>query len=111
MVKSQKVVALQYCKKTLAKNMMISRTNYIIQFNVISALSSNQSMLDHNIGKFAATNEEIQDHVWAITPSIAFRPAGMTVLRLNYTYQLTKDIVGNGPSKMGSIKFGISSYF
>ncbi len=67
--------------------------------------------VDHNIGKFAATTEEIQDHVWAITPSIALRPVGMTVLRLNYTYQLTRDIVGNGPSKMGSIKFGISSYF
>jgi hypothetical protein len=66
---------------------------------------------DYNQDNFRQTNQKIYDETWAITPSIAFRPSGTTVLRLNYKYQETKDIVGNSPSKTGSIQFGISSYF
>jgi hypothetical protein len=66
---------------------------------------------DYNQDRFRLTSEKIFDDTWAIVPSIALRPTGTTVLRLNYKYQSLRDIVGNKPSKTGIIQFGISSYF
>ena len=66
---------------------------------------------DFNKNKFKLSNEKIFDDTWVFTPSIAFRPYGTTVIRLNYKYQLSRDIVGNEPSKLGAIQFGLSTYF
>lgn len=66
---------------------------------------------DFNADKFRITNQKIYEDTWAITPSIAFRPVGTTVIRLNYKYIQTTDIVGNPPAKTGVIQFGISTYF
>ncbi|MBK8722966.1 MAG: hypothetical protein IPL95_12075 [Saprospiraceae bacterium] len=66
---------------------------------------------DFNQNKFKLSNEKIFDDTWVFTPSIAFRPYGTTVIRLNYKYQLIRDIVGNEPSKLGAIQFGLSTYF
>lgn len=66
---------------------------------------------DYNQGKFTQTNQNIGDHLWAIVPTIAFRPAGTTVIRFNYRYQQQTDFIGNPPSQTGVIQFGISSYF
>lgn len=67
--------------------------------------------VDFNIGAFKGSNEEKKDDVFIITPTIAFRPVGTAVLRLNYSYSTAKDIAGGNGGKTGSIKFGISSYF
>ena len=66
---------------------------------------------DYNQGKFKETNGNIADHIWAIVPSIAFRPVGTTVLRFNYRYQQQYDLLGNLPAKTGVIQFGFSTYF
>lgn len=66
---------------------------------------------DYNQGVFKETKGNIFDDVWAIVPSVAFRPAGTTVLRFNYRYQQQRDILGNPPSKTGAIQLGISTYF
>jgi hypothetical protein len=66
---------------------------------------------DFNQDKAADSNLKLYDHTWAVTPSIAFRPVGTTVLRLNYKHLQTIDIVGNQPSKTGIIQFGLSTYF
>lgn len=66
---------------------------------------------DYNQDKFRTTNLKIYDETWAITPSIAFKPVGTTVIRLNYKLQKNIDIVGNPPASTATILFGISSYF
>lgn len=65
---------------------------------------------DYNNDVFRNTNQKIYQHSWTITPTIAFRPVSTTVIRLNYKYQQDFDIV-NTSSKLGSLLFGISSYF
>lgn len=67
--------------------------------------------VDYNQGEFAETNQNIGDHLWSFVPSIAFRPAGTTVIRFNYRYQQQTDFIGNLPSQTGIILFGLSSYF
>ncbi|MES2382016.1 MAG: hypothetical protein V4538_13300 [Bacteroidota bacterium] len=66
---------------------------------------------DYNQGKFRETNGNIADDIWAIVPTIAFRPVGTTVLRFNYRYQEQTDFLGNLPARTGIIQFGFSTYF
>ena len=67
--------------------------------------------VDWNKGNFKQTGGKIYDEVWAVVPSISWRPTSQTVIRLNYRYQQQKDILGNPPSKTGAIQFGFSTYF
>ena len=67
--------------------------------------------VDWNIGKFAETNTEIGDKLWAVTPAISFRPSPLTVFRLNYRYQWHTDILNNPPVRTASWIFGISTYY
>ena len=67
--------------------------------------------VDWNKGKFKSTATNIGDDLFSIVPAISFRPTAQTVLRLNYRYNWQKDILGNPPSKLGGIQFGISTYF
>jgi hypothetical protein len=66
---------------------------------------------DYNQGNFTQTKQNIADHIWAIVPTIAFRPVATTVIRFNYRYQQQTDFIGNPPSHTGKIQFGLSSYF
>lgn len=66
---------------------------------------------DYNQGKFLENGQNIGDDLWAIVPSLAFRPVGTTVIRLNYRYEQRRDLLGNPPSRTGIIQFGFSSYF
>lgn len=68
-------------------------------------------MVDYNVGNFHETGTNIGDDVWAIVPSLAFRPTGTTVIRFNYRYQQAHDLLNNNPDKTGIIQFGFSSYF
>jgi len=67
--------------------------------------------VDWNVGKFEETGDNIGEELWSIIPAISFRPTSQTVFRLNYRYQLQKDILGNDPSKTAGFSFGISTYF
>jgi hypothetical protein len=66
---------------------------------------------DYNQGKFNETGGNIGDHIWAIAPTIAFRPVGTTVLRFNYRYHQETDLLENPPANTGIIQFGFSTYF
>ncbi|MFA7379104.1 MAG: hypothetical protein WC150_01500 [Bacteroidia bacterium] len=66
---------------------------------------------DYNQGSFKETGGNIADDIWAIVPSIAFRPVGTTVLRFNYRYEQQRDLLGNLPAFTGVIQFGFSTYF
>ena len=66
---------------------------------------------DYNQEKFSETGGNIGDDVWAIVPTIAFRPVGTTVLRFNYRFEQHTDLLGNPPAYTGVIQFGFSTYF
>lgn len=66
---------------------------------------------DYNMGTFKETGGNIADDIWAVVPTISFRPVGATVLRFNYRYQKQRDILGNPPEITGVIQFGLSTYF
>lgn len=67
--------------------------------------------VDWNVGVFNETNTNIGDEIIAFVPAISFRPVEQTVIRLNYRFMSQVDILGNPPSKIGGVQFGISSYF
>lgn len=66
---------------------------------------------DYNVGEFKETNTNIGDDIYAIVPTIALRPTGTTVLRLNFRYESAHDLLDNDPSRTNVIQFGFSSYF
>lgn len=67
--------------------------------------------VDYNLGHFRETGGNIGDEIWAVVPSLAFRPAGPTVLRLNYRHEEHTDLLGNPPARRGVIHFGFATYF
>lgn len=67
--------------------------------------------VDWNVGTFKTSGTNKADDLWAITPSISFRPTAQTVLRLNYLHQRQRDIMGNPPSTTGGFVVGLSTYF
>ncbi len=67
--------------------------------------------VDYNVGTFRETGDNIADDIWAVVPSLAFRPVGSTVIRFNYRYEWQKDLFGNPPARTGVIQFGIATYF
>lgn len=67
--------------------------------------------VDWNKGKFKETGNNIGDDFVSVVPALSWRPSSQTVIRLNYRYNWTKDILGNPPSKTAGFQFGISSYF
>lgn len=67
--------------------------------------------VDWNVGKFKETGGIISEDFVSIVPGISWRPTSLTVLRLNYRYNWTTDILGNPPSKTAGFQFGFSSYF
>ncbi|MEQ9403763.1 MAG: hypothetical protein RIM99_09275 [Cyclobacteriaceae bacterium] len=74
-------------------------------------LSCRLEYVDWNVGQFNETGGNISDDLWAVVPSLSFRPSSQTVIRINYRIMRQQDILGNPPAKIGGIQFGISSYF
>ena len=74
-------------------------------------LACRLEFVDWNVGTFAETGGQIGDDLWSIVPSVSFRPASGTVIRLNYRYQRQRDILGNPPATTGGFLFGFSTYF
>jgi hypothetical protein len=67
--------------------------------------------VDWNKGEFSSTGDNIADDVFSFVGAISWRPTSQTVIRLNYRYNWQQDILGNPPSKMAGIQFGLSTYF
>lgn len=67
--------------------------------------------VDWNNGKLTETSSKIYDETISIMPALSWRPIPSTVVRLNYRHQKQWDLLGNPPANIGSIQFGLSSYF
>jgi hypothetical protein len=67
--------------------------------------------VDYNQGRFRETNESIGDQQWALVPTIAFRPNGNTVIRMNYRFIEETDLLNTPKSYSSVFQFGISTYF
>lgn len=79
--------------------------------NATLNLAARLDYADWNVGKFNETGTEIGDDLWAITPAVSFRPSSQTVIRLNYSYQLQRDILSNPAARTAAWMFGFSTYF
>ena len=67
--------------------------------------------VDWNVGRFNETNGNISEDFVSIVPGISWRPTSQSVIRLNYRYNWTTDLLGNPPSKTAGFQFGFSTYF
>jgi hypothetical protein len=67
--------------------------------------------VDWNIGKFKETGGHISEDFVSIVPGLSWRPTTQTVIRLNYRYNWTTDLLGNPASKTAGFQFGFSTYF
>lgn len=76
-------------------------------FNVACRLE----YVDWNVGTFKETGDNIADHFLSIVPALSWRPGPQTVVRFNYRYNWTTDLLGNPPSRTAGFQLGFSSYF
>lgn len=67
--------------------------------------------VDYNQGTFLETGDNIFDEVVAIVPGVSLRIQSNTVLRANYRYHWTRDILGNPAARTAGFQFGVASYF
>lgn len=67
--------------------------------------------VDYNTDRFTVSGNRIGDDALAIVPSIAFRPIGTTVLRINYKWIQSHDLLSIEGPRTGLIQFGFSTYF
>jgi len=66
--------------------------------------------VDWNKGTFKSTGGNISDHIFSVVPAVSWRPTPQTVIRLNYRFNRQTDLLGNPPSRVGAIQFGLSTY-
>ncbi len=66
---------------------------------------------DYNVGTFNENGQNIGDNIYAVVPGVSFRPYPQTVVRANYRYSWTSDLLDNAPSKTAAYQFGFSTYF
>jgi len=67
--------------------------------------------VDWNTDALTETGFSIGDQQWSVTPAISFRPTQQTVIRLNYRYTWTRDLLNNPAERTASWLFGFSTYF
>lgn len=67
--------------------------------------------VDWNVGNFIETGGNIADDQWWFVPGVSFRPTAQTVIRANYRYGRTQDILGNTPANTGGVQIGVAAYF
>ncbi len=67
--------------------------------------------VDWNMGTFNETETNIGEDKISITPAISFRPTQQTVFRLNYRFNLNRDILNNPRTRGAAWMFGVSTYF
>jgi hypothetical protein len=67
--------------------------------------------VDWNVGSFKETGTNMHEDFKSMVTGFSWRPTSQTVIRLNYRYNWTTDILGNPASKTAGFQFGFSSYF
>ena len=105
----------QYGKKQVGGFMdivqpVIRKNIFGFEKSVINAVCRLE-YVDWNIGTFNETGENISEDFVSIVPGLSWRPTSQTVIRLNYRYNWTTDLLGNPPSKTAGFQFGFSTYF
>ncbi len=67
---------------------------------------------DYNQGNFKTNiyTKKI-DETYGLVTGMSWRPNENAVLKLNYSYHLVYDLIGNPPAKIGGVQFGFASYF
>lgn len=66
--------------------------------------------IDLNAGRFSTSGDVIYDDRLSLTVSLAGRTSASTVVKLNYSHDWVRDILGN-PSQASAIRAGVASYF
>ena len=89
---------------------VVKRSVFGFERSVINAVCRLE-YVDWNIGRFKETNTQIREDFKSVVTGISWRPTPQTVVRLNYRYNWTTDILGNPASKTAGFQFGFSSYF
>ena len=89
---------------------IIRKNIFGFEKSVINAVCR-MEYVDWNIGKFNETGGNISEDFVSIVPGLSWRPTSQTVIRLNYRYNWTTDLLGNPPSKTAGFQFGFSTYF
>ena len=74
-------------------------------------LALRSEYVDYNIGTFNETGGKIYDETVGFVGGLSFRPSSQSVIRANYGYFWSTDLLGNPPSKTAKVQLGISSYF
>jgi hypothetical protein len=87
------------------------RTNILGYEKSVLSLACRLEYVDWNMDRFRETGDPISDDFMAIVPAISWRPGPQTVIRLNYRYSHTTDLLGNPPSRTAGLQIGIASYF
>ena len=89
---------------------IIRRSIFGFEKSVINA-SARFEYVDWNKGTFQETGGKIYDDFFSIVPALSWRPHPLTVIRLNYRYNLQQDLLGNPATRTSGFQFGFSSYF
>jgi hypothetical protein len=79
--------------------------------NAKVSLGVRAEYVDFNIATFDETGDNIADDITTFTGALSFRPAAPTVIKVNYRYLITQDLLGNPPSYTSALQFGIATYF
>lgn len=67
--------------------------------------------VDWNVGRFISTGANRGDQETALTLAASFRPAGGTVVQLNYRLGSTTDLQGNPAARSAGLALGFATYF
>jgi hypothetical protein len=67
--------------------------------------------IDLNRGRFSSTGLPIGDETTAITAGLSFRPAAGTVLRANYRWESSRDLLRNPAAQTAGFQIGFATYF
>lgn len=79
--------------------------------NTIVNANLRTEYVDYNQGHFNETGGKIYDEITALVPGVSLRIQSNTVIRANYRYHWTRDLLGNPAAKTAGFQFGIASYF
>ncbi len=67
--------------------------------------------VDYNVGSLPTTGTSAGDDVTRATATVAWRWSASTVLRLNYGYTWTRDLVNSAIARTGALQLGFATYF
>lgn len=74
-------------------------------------LFSRFDYVDFNMGDFSFNDDSKGDEIIGFSAGVSFRPRKGTVIRTNYVYHQTSDLLNNPPALLGGFQFGVASYF